>query len=361
MADREKRISEVCNLLNPFSEPDETKSRASGSSVLETSTTSKSPTAKYVPSPSKRFRRRQVEKKKLLSFSERVRIHSDTYRSSKSDKSITGSPLYAPWSRVKLLERLSTFPDSLTEESVSPLLWARFGWYVNEQGRVKCDFCGAELDIEKLSNEIVDVKERHDEKCAWRKHGCNDALYNLSISLDFNGARELFLSRIKVLSSSNIINNIKTKDTPIYPKSLCSTILSSLSLDPSTESNIRSFELGLVGFDLASKDGKEMVRCSECFIEFDQTVKEIECINGHRSYCPWVRSNGSQGWNLILATLEIQNTNQLDADEGSDDAYEHKDQKLEALRENNIKNRVEKLKKLYIYRPKARSSETTGY
>ncbi|KAI2633319.1 zf-C3HC-domain-containing protein [Xylaria nigripes] len=119
------------------------------------------------------------------------------------------TPKYCPSDRDELIKRLGTFQE-LTEWTPKPDLvneieWAKRGWVCQGKERVRCTLCHKELVV-KTNTRTVDgqqvpvvvdsdveqglakrfaelIIEAHDEDCLWRRHGCDDSLLRLSLTV----------------------------------------------------------------------------------------------------------------------------------------------------------------------------------
>ncbi|TGJ88255.1 hypothetical protein E0Z10_g612 [Xylaria hypoxylon] len=118
-------------------------------------------------------------------------------------------PRYCPSDRDALIRRLRTFQE-LTEwtpkpDKVNEIEWAKRGWICQGGERVRCTLCHKELVV-KTNTRTVDGKQvpvvsgsdveqglakryseliiqAHEEDCLWRRHGCDDSLLRLALTV----------------------------------------------------------------------------------------------------------------------------------------------------------------------------------
>ncbi|KAK9240568.1 C3HC zinc finger-like-domain-containing protein [Lipomyces kononenkoae] len=391
--DRAKqKISELLDLINPFAPAQSQASIASAplssNSPLRSLTASP---ARY-SSPAKRFRRRRAEKLKRsgnqATSGSRTPISSNSAEvgHTSSDK----QPIYAPWSRHKLLERMSTFSRlenswnyDATITITSPLLWSRCGWACarDDLNRtiVKCELCGASCSFDEIaksfvskSNGIIDaikiIKTAHAETCPWPKRGCDDKLYSLSLSLDLDKSINDFITRLRQLLLSQFPTEVEivvptAVDTRVLTKYQDSLGLGTRS-DSETQKFKRAFSLAIAGWESTDSG----IKCSQCFRTYtSRETTQFDVLQGHIGYCPWVNPVGGRdpGWKLLLAILRSSTGTNGNAHQTS--AYPSytttesivspmslttMDEENERQNDKDRKARIERLREMYIYRPR---------
>ncbi|KAI1111677.1 zf-C3HC-domain-containing protein [Nemania sp. NC0429] len=122
----------------------------------------------------------------------------------------TESPKYCPSDRDELIKRLGTFQE-LTEwtpkpDKVNEIEWAKRGWICHGKERVRCTLCHKELVVKTNTSRPVDgtqvpaaagsdveqglvkrfselIIEAHEDDCLWRRHGCDDSLLRLPLTV----------------------------------------------------------------------------------------------------------------------------------------------------------------------------------
>ncbi|KAI1196405.1 C3HC zinc finger-like-domain-containing protein [Nemania serpens] len=121
----------------------------------------------------------------------------------------TEPPKYCPSDRDELIKRLGTFQE-LTEwtpkpDKVNEIEWAKRGWICQGKERVRCTLCHKELVVKTNTRTIDSIQvpavvgsdieqglvkrfseliiEAHEEDCLWRRHGCDDSLLRLPLTV----------------------------------------------------------------------------------------------------------------------------------------------------------------------------------
>ncbi|KAI0152601.1 zf-C3HC-domain-containing protein [Xylariaceae sp. FL1272] len=128
---------------------------------------------------------------------------------SRNDSSHAASPSYCPSDRDELIRRLRSFQE-LTEwtpkpDIVNEIEWAKRGWLCYGKERVRCSLCHKELvvrtgtrtvegkevpvvagsDVEQaLAKRFAElITEAHATDCLWKRHGCDDSLLRLPLTV----------------------------------------------------------------------------------------------------------------------------------------------------------------------------------
>ncbi|KAK9384734.1 C3HC zinc finger-like-domain-containing protein [Lipomyces mesembrius] len=381
-----QKISDLLDLINPFAP----QFQLSGASTPISSPGT-------YPSPAKRFRRRRAEKLKKSG------IATSGHRTEVGTPTSDAQPKYAPWSRDKLLKRMSTFllPESPwnydpTESITSPLLWSRCGWVcardeLNERPVVKCELCGTSCSFEEATKDIVPnskrifdatktIKTTHAETCLWRKRGCNDKLYSLSLSVNLEKSQNDFMTRLQHLLLSPFPTAVEVVTPAAVDRKILTKYQNRLDFKfqsgSETQKFERAFTLALAGWESTNS----AIKCSQCFQIYTagETTK-FDAVKGHIGYCPWASAIGGPdpGWKLLLAILKSStnmdgNGNQESASvldttiESVDNpialtqSMQMVDEESEKDHDKERKARIERLRDMYIYRPKKPRKSNAG-
>ncbi|KAK7207905.1 hypothetical protein BZA70DRAFT_272478 [Myxozyma melibiosi] len=384
------RIANVIQLIDPYS-PAITRSPAPSS---------RTGSPAFVYSPSKRFKRLRAEKQaktrkhsalsKLASSLKNTQIPARSLSLFDSDGSIRPHiiaaqgrhPAYTPYSRDALISRLSTFSQARdnwrydpSEPATASLIWARAGWQcsVGQEYTVYCPLCKTTycLDLSTIRNdkarpasEMTRSRREHTESCLWRRRVCDENLYGLKLSLDLRKSQREFLKRLKDAFQLSAFDYVEVPATfPEVDTKIVEHYLSAAgihSLDMALGSKHRAFFLALVGWNVSRKDGTT-ISCADCFAE--RTIRNegdgvtFDVIDAHYDYCPWIRPivGSDPGWQLLLAILiaSARITAQEPTDGSQSETWETDiDETAEDEQDRERKARVEKLRKLYVYRPK---------
>ncbi|KAK9248259.1 C3HC zinc finger-like-domain-containing protein [Lipomyces tetrasporus] len=396
-----QKINDLLSRINPFAQ---SSIRSKASTPISSRTPLRSLTAspRIYSSPAKRFRRRRIEKLKK----------SGKLGTSTPAKPISGNlsqigtptsdaqPMYAPWSRDKLLKRLSTFslPECSwkydpTKSITSPLLWSRCGWTCARDdltGRtiVKCELCGASRSFgEVIESHIPDarglldasrtIKTTHAETCLWRKRGCDDKLYSLSLSLDLESSQKDFANRLQHLLLAPFLATIEVVTPCAVDENVLAKHRNEFGLESPAASEHKKFErafvLALAGWESADTT----VKCSQCFKTYTpEGTTPFDAVKAHVGYCPWATALGGPdpGWKLLLAILKSSTSmNNQPVASVSDETAESVDSPMpltpgiEIVDEDSEKQldkerklRIERLREMYIYRPKKARKSIPG-
>ncbi|KAK9322480.1 C3HC zinc finger-like-domain-containing protein [Lipomyces orientalis] len=384
-----QKINDILSRINPFAQ---SPIRSIASTPISSRTPLRSLTGSpgIYSSPAKRFRRRRIEK---LKKSGKLGTSTPATPISGNASQIGDTrPMYAPWSREKLLKRVSTF--SLAECSwdydptksiTSPLLWARCGWTCARDdltGRtiVKCELCSASRSFEEvIESHIPDarglldasrtIKTTHAETCLWRKRGCDDKLYSLSLSLNLESAQKEFANRLQHLLLAPFLATVEVIAPCAVDENVLAKYRNQLGLEsPSAyEHKIfeRAFVLALAGWECADST----VTCSQCFKTYTPGENTpFDAVKAHVGYCPWATAIGGPdpGWKLLLAILKSstsvnnqpvasvsdQIAESVDGPMPLTPSIEIVDEDREKQLDKERKLRIERLREMYIYRPK---------
>ncbi|TVY53970.1 mRNA export factor rsm1 [Lachnellula cervina] len=287
----------------------------------------------------------------------------------------TESPKYTPWDREEFLKRLKSF-SNLTDWTPKParvneVEWAKRGWVCQKFERVRCCLCNVEILV-KLNKKEVDGKEEpvyvaqniedalvdkyvelivssHEENCLWRKRGCDDSIFKLSLNnaeITIQTLRERYNELYN--RSENLPYSFNIRTPPNFDLDLILSYLPNnffVSLDksedvPPAKVNKVAFIMALFGWQgykherLGVQSGS--VSCQACFRvlglwifkskEINQAGEEVanpvvnclDVVKEHRDYCPWrnaASQNGQKatdnsestalaGWEIVLRVLK---------------------------------------------------------
>ncbi|KAK9372858.1 C3HC zinc finger-like-domain-containing protein, partial [Lipomyces chichibuensis] len=375
-----QKINDLLNLINPFAP----QSQLSGASTpLPSQSPLRSGTASpgTYSSPAKRFRRRRAEKLKSCN------IVTSRSRTPISGASSDAQPIYAPWSRDKLLKRMSTFllPESPwnydpTKSITSPLLWSRCGWVcardeLNGRCVVKCELCGTSCSFEDITKNIVPsskgifeatrtIKTTHAETCPWRKRGCEDKLYSLSLSVNLEKSQNDFITRLQHLMLSPFPTAVDVVTPAAVDRNVLTKYQNRLGFECQSGSENQKFEraftLALAGWEPTNS----AIKCSQCFQTYTAgETTNSDAVKGHIGYCPWASAIGGPdpGWKLLLAILKSstnmdgngnQESESVDNPISLTHGMQMVDEESEKEHDKERKARIERLREMYIYRPK---------
>ncbi|KAK9368476.1 C3HC zinc finger-like-domain-containing protein [Lipomyces kononenkoae] len=390
-----QKIDHLLNLIDPFA-----PRQSQISKPLSSNSPGRSLTASPGPyaSPAKRFRRRRAERLKRSGGNLAMSGSSTSHSSNTTEVGPSSSdqqPIYAPWSRHKLLKRMSTFsqPENswnydATKSITSPLLWSRCGWVCARDDdlnrtTVKCELCGASSPYDEIMKDFVSnskgiidaiktIKTSHAETCPWRKRGCDDKLYGLSLSLNLDKSENDFMTRLHHLLLSPLPTEVEVvaptavgvavDDTKFLTKYRDSVNFGSQS-GSENQTFQRAFTLAITGWE--STDPM-IIKCSQCFRTYTlQETTRFDALQGHIGYCPWVNAVGGPdpGWRLLLAILRSSTggTNHQGSASAADTTAESvvsptslttMDKESERQNDKDRKARIERLREMYIYRPR---------
>ncbi|KAK9488882.1 C3HC zinc finger-like-domain-containing protein [Lipomyces starkeyi] len=396
-----QKINDLLNLINPFA-PRSQLSRASTPIPSRSPLRSHTASPGTYSSPAKRFRRRRAEKLKKSGniATSRSRTPISGHRTEVGTPTSDAQPIYAPWSRDKLLKRMSTFllPESpwnydLTKSITSPLLWSRCGWVcardeLNGSPVVKCELCGTSCSFEEItknivpnSNRIFDatktIKTTHAETCLWRKRGCDDKLYSLSLSVNLEKSQNDFMTRLQQLLLSPFPTAVEVVTPTAVDRKVLTKYENRLGFEFQSGSDNQNFEraftLALAGWEPTNT----AIKCSQCFqISMADETAKFDAVKGHIGYCPWASAIGGPdpGWKLLLAILKSStNMDNQESASVSDATVESADspialtQSMQMVEEESEKEldkerkaRIERLREMYIYRPKKPTKSNPG-
>ncbi|KAK9466353.1 C3HC zinc finger-like-domain-containing protein [Lipomyces arxii] len=304
---RQEKASHVLGLIDPFNV-----------------------TPNNVPSPrSKRVRR--------------IRSELQKKRQSMTSLSSSGEPVYAPWSRTQLLERLRSFRTCGWEYNhgirvTCPLLWARCGWTANASDRVECNVCGRVCGYEDAilryrvdENAPKVIRGSHAESCSWIRRVCDEGLYGMSLSLGLEDSVSVFKDRVRRLYE----NSVEVETNSELDANIISVSLAGMGLE-NNERSKAGFTLAIAGWDYSEDAG---VECSQCFVT---TQSKINSVSGHEDYCPW-----RHDWKLLYAIVRARVSTKSDNDDNDD--YDDDDD-TELTKDKDRKVRMEKIRSMYVYR-----------
>ncbi|KAK9331601.1 C3HC zinc finger-like-domain-containing protein [Lipomyces starkeyi] len=394
-----QKINDLLNLINPFA-PRSQLCRASTPISSQSPLRSHTASAGTYSSPAKRFRRRRAEKLKKSG-----NIATSRSRTPISDHPTSDAqPKYAPWSRDKLLKRISTFllPESPwnydpTKSITSPLLWSRCGWVcardeLNGVPVVKCELCGTSCSFEEVTKKIVPnsngifdatktIKATHAESCLWRKRVCDDKLYSLSLSVNLEKSQNDFMTRLQQLLLSPFPTAVEVVTPTAVDRKVLTKYQNRLGFVCQSGSENQKFERAFTVALAGWESTNSTIKCSQCFQIYmaDDESTKFDAVKGHIGYCPWASAIGGPdpGWKLLLAILKSStnmdgNDNQESASV-SDATVESADspialtQSMQMVEEESEKEldkerkaRIERLREMYIYRPKKPRKSNPG-
>lgn len=280
---------------------------------------------------------------------------------------------YAPWSREKLLQRLSTYTiknwDIPSSSQVSALECSKYGWEAlnldqdtNVRNRIQCVCChmmlhlnvGSDVEVAKAMAQRYHemLVGHHRESCPWKHSWCKSSLY--SVPLVRSQVKESIYNRysslVRVQDRLSQVNLVF--DPPVDRKSIeGSSILEAGICD------YKAFILAIMGWRLESDSigpkGFVLMSCEMCFRRLvcgDQ--QEIDIVDEHFDYCPYRRTDGTDekeqaGWFRVYEALRLTK----DSDSiRSDHPNEHDDNEEERSKRDR-QLRMMKLKS--IYRPRS--------
>ena len=296
----------------------------------------------------------------------------------------TELPNFAPWSQQQFLDRLKTF-RKVTYWHPKPIViaevhWARRGWTCIDVNLVACkggcerrvlvklDRTGKvvkdaiaedgskrtaeegeedEIDEAELENALAErykdeIVGGHAETCLWRKAGCKDDIYRLSLVRPVVWQPEL-KSRYSTLFSVSdsikdvIFKSLDREDPAFVPADRLLDELPSEILTPSDlerPTRTKALDIALHGWRGASESHADMLQCDTCFQRIglwmyqpnykprrgasddniedadadDETeIVAVDLLDMHREHCPW-RNNRSQ---QAVDSLEGMNAAQI--------------------------------------------------
>lgn len=308
-------------------------------------------------------------------------------------------PNFAPWSQAQFLERLKTF-RKVTYWHPKPAVigevhWAKRGWTCVDVNLVACrggcerrvlvklDRTGKvvkdaiagsgsgaqgeeesedEVDETELENALAErykdeIVNGHAETCLWRKAGCKDDIYRLSLVRPVLWQPEL---RKRYSSLFDIAASIKdvtfksldrSSDPALLPvdrilESLPTEVLPIIELDHSTKA--RALDVALHGWSGASESHADILQCDACFQRIglwmyqpgykpshtttsdnEAEVVSVDLLDMHREHCPWRNARSQQATGSLegLSACQILNrvvsTFAREAKRKSEDARSH--------------------------------------
>ncbi|KAK9432522.1 C3HC zinc finger-like-domain-containing protein [Lipomyces doorenjongii] len=399
-----QKINDLLNLINPFAP----QSQLSGASTPISShppIRSRTASPATYSSPAKRFRRRRAEKLKKSGIiaTSRSRSPISGQRTEVGTPKGDAQPVYAPWSRDKLVKRMSTFllPESPwiydpMKSITSPLLWSRCGWVcardeLNGRPVVKCELCGTSCSFEDATKDIVPnskgifdatktIKTTHAETCLWRKRGCDDKLYSLSLSVNLEKSQNDFIARLQHLLLSPFPTAVEVVTLGAVDRKVLTKYQNRLGFEWQSGSENQKFEraltLALAGWESINS----AIKCSQCIqIYTAGEIAKFDAVKGHIGYCPWVSAIGGPdpGWKLLLAILKSStnmdgNGNQesasaldttiesVDSPIALTQSMQMVDEEIEKEHDKERKARIERLREVYIYRPRKPRKSNAG-
>ena len=291
------------------------------------------------------------------------------------DKTKTNTlPNFAPWSQDAFLVRLKTFSNvSLWHpkpSALSEVHWAKRGWICSGVNTVSCkggcerrvvvnteavrrhavhddeadEFHDKEEEEDEAAfeNALVarykdEIVKGHAESCLWRKAGCKDDIYRLSLVRPGIWQPDLRKRYRSLVGNSSSIIDVTTQSVPRDKdaderkllsvenlfEDLPSDILAADSSD--TGLNAKALDIALHGWQGSSSSGNDLLSCESCFQriglwmyqpgydaskasaesedgEDEGSVSTINLVEMHREHCPW-RNAASQHATGSLAGL----------------------------------------------------------
>ncbi|KAI9826610.1 MAG: hypothetical protein M1832_006206 [Thelocarpon impressellum] len=281
-----------------------------------------------------------------------VHTSIDTAKTTPEKSDVRKAPNFAPWDRGQFLARLKTFRHvdrwSAKPAQVNEVQWAKRGWSCVGKERVGCvGGCGKEVYI-KLSDGREDADDNadaegewaagpdeqllaryvemmvteHEDDCLWRKRGCDDTIYHLSlinpaVSLAALGSRYKSLDAI----SSDLPLILSVPDgvdvgalTRELPKDVLQLQGQEDAASPAV--NEQAFTLALIGWEAEHGHVKGLATCQACFrrlglwlfkkkqtnlseasetADDEASMSRLDVIAEHRDYCPWINATSQNG------------------------------------------------------------------
>lgn len=339
---------------------------------------------------SERARKRQRQSDSTLALSTAASSHNGSTTTlprktvgtsstiTKSSKDTNGvketdraTPNFSPWSQETFLQRLRTFSRvSLWHpkpEAISEVEWAKRGWVCADVNTVACQGgCGRRVvvklesperhqvdgqndgDIDEddaddadadaaleqmlISRYQHEIIEGHTESCLWRKAGCKEDIYRLSVVRPAVWQPEIRTRYASLLDITDSIKDVTLRSTQREggSQSPPDRLLAELpieilpSSDASAESKAKALGIAMHGWRATSESYAELLHCDACFQrvglwmyqpgyrtssssttadeEEDTGPPTIDLVEMHREHCPW-RNAQSQHASGSLAGL----------------------------------------------------------
>lgn len=269
-------------------------------------------------------------------------------------------PNFSPWSQETFLARLKTFSRVSywhpKPEVIGEVHWAKRGWSCVDLNTVACkggcerrvvvklDTIGTvvkkalENETEAVGNdddeEEVDETELeqalaeryrdeivngHTETCLWRKTGCKDDIYRLSLVRPVVWKPQLSERYTSLLGVSASIKDVLVKslsapDTGSMPyERLAAELPADVFSGTGTDSHVRdrALNMALHGWHGSSEFHADLLRCDTCFQRIglwmyqpgykpgkknnetheddpdDDEIATVDLVEMHREHCPW--------------------------------------------------------------------------
>ncbi|OQO03867.1 hypothetical protein B0A48_10508 [Cryoendolithus antarcticus] len=289
-------------------------------------------------------------------------------------------PNFSPWSHEQFLARLKTFSKvsywQPRPAAIGELKWAKQGWQCIDVNTVACkggcerrvvvkleraatggahciadgrgddedDDAEDEADAEELETALVqrytdEITNGHASHCMWRKAGCKDDIYRLSLVRPVIWQPALRARYISLLNIADSINDITchslSRDDPAFlpPEKLVDELPANVLSSPDADTTLKVTALGIAlhGWRGDSELDINLLHCDACFQRIglwmyqpgyvpgrgvlaaednDGAEPEQAAINlleMHRMHCPW-QNAGNQA---ASGTFEGMNAGQI--------------------------------------------------
>jgi len=313
-------------------------------------------------------------------------------------------PNFAPWSQAQFLERLKTF-RKVTYWHPKPAVvgevhWAKRGWTCVDVNLVACRggcerrvlvkldrtgkvvkdaIAGREQEDEEedevnemeLENALAErykdeIVQGHAETCLWRKAGCKDDIYRLSLVRPVLWQPELRSRYTSLLPIADSIKDVAFKsldrsDPALLPvdrilEALPADVLPPTDLDQPTKA--KALDVALHGWRGASESHADILQCDTCFQRIglwmyqpgykpshtsasddESEVATVDLLDMHREHCPWRNARSQQatgsleGMSACEILKRVVSTNAREARRRSDGAATHASRTAEDDRE----------------------------
>nr|OQO21969.1 hypothetical protein B0A51_08521 [Rachicladosporium sp. CCFEE 5018] len=288
-------------------------------------------------------------------------------------------PNFSPWSHEQFLARLKTFSKvsywQPRPAAIGELKWAKQGWQCVDVNTVACkggcerrrvvkleraatgganhavneeeddeDDDEGEADAEDLETALVqryadEITDGHAPHCMWRRAGCNNDIYRLSLVRPVIWQPALRARYISLLQIAESIKNVAIRSLPrddsalLPPGKLADELPANVLSSPDADQTLKctALDIALHGWRGDSELDIDLLHCDACFqriglwmyqpgyvpgrgvlsAEDDDGVEPeqatINLLEMHRMHCPWqnARSQAASG------TFEGMNASQI--------------------------------------------------
>lgn len=293
-------------------------------------------------------------------------------------------PNFAPWSQAQFLQRLKTF-RKVTYWHPKPAVigevhWAKRGWTCVDVNLVACrggcerrvlvkldrtgkvvrdaiavsenaraadeeDEYEDEVDETELENALAEryrdeIVQGHAETCLWRKAGCKDDIYRLSLVRPVVWQPELKSRYTSLVPVADSIKDVTFKsldrtDPAFLPVDrildpLPVDVLSPTEIEQSTR--VKALDIALHGWRGASEPHADILQCDTCFQRIGLWMYQpgykpsraaasdddeepdsisIDLLDMHREHCPWRNACSQQATGSLEGMSACQILNRV--------------------------------------------------